>query len=146
MARRESTNAHCNWIRPWRLLITAADLLYAMQGDIDRALAATERAQQIEPLWLSPRAAAGNFLYYARRYDESIRILEQVLELDDRADKARALLIRNLIARHEYERALAENDKRAVKMPGSNAHRAQALALVGRRAAALAELDRVLNL
>lgn len=31
-------------------------------------------------------------------------------------------------------------------MPGSNAHRAQALALSGRRGAALAELDRVLKL
>lgn len=31
-------------------------------------------------------------------------------------------------------------------MPGSNAHRAQALALSGRRAAALVELDRVLKL
>ncbi len=31
-------------------------------------------------------------------------------------------------------------------MPGSNAHRAQALALSGRREAALAELDRVLKL
>jgi len=30
-------------------------------------------------------------------------------------------------------------------MPGSNAHRAQALALSGQRAAALAELDRVLK-
>ena len=31
-------------------------------------------------------------------------------------------------------------------MPGSNAHRAQALALSGRRAAALVELDRLLKL
>ncbi|HVF17180.1 MAG TPA: winged helix-turn-helix domain-containing protein [Steroidobacteraceae bacterium] len=121
-------------------------LLYAMQGDMDRALAATERARQIEPLWLSPRAATGNFLYYARRHVESIEILEQVLALDDRADGARAFLIRNLIATHDYERALAENDKRPVKMPGSNAHRAQALALSGQRAAALTELNRVLEL
>jgi tetratricopeptide (TPR) repeat protein len=74
-------------------------LLYAMSGDIDRAVAATERAQQLEPLWLSPTAAAGNFLYYGRRYDEAIRLLEQVLVLDDRADGARAFLVRNLIAR-----------------------------------------------
>ncbi|HEY5755648.1 MAG TPA: tetratricopeptide repeat protein [Steroidobacter sp.] len=121
-------------------------LLYAMQGDIDRALAAAERARQIEPLWLAPRAAAGNYLYYARRYDESMGRLEQVLELDDRADGARAFLIRNLLATRNYDRALAENDKRAVKMPGTNAHRAQALALSGRHDAALVELDRVLEL
>jgi DNA-binding winged helix-turn-helix (wHTH) protein/TolB-like protein/Tfp pilus assembly protein PilF len=121
-------------------------LLYAMQGDIDRALAATERARQIEPLWLSPRAATGNFLYYAKRHAESIKILEEVLALDDRADGARAFLIRNLIATHDYARALAENDKRPVQMPGSHAHRAQALALSGQRAAALVELNRVLDL
>jgi DNA-binding winged helix-turn-helix (wHTH) protein/TolB-like protein len=121
-------------------------LLYAMQGDMDRALAATERARQIEPLWLSPRAATGNFLYYSRRYADSIKILEQVLELDDRADGARAFLIRNLLATREYARALAENDKRPMQMPGSNAHRAQALALSGQRAAALSDLNRVLEL
>jgi tetratricopeptide (TPR) repeat protein len=74
-------------------------LLYAMRGDTDRAIAAAERAQQLEPLWLSPKAATGNFLYYARRYDDSIRLLEEVLALDDRADGARSFLIRNLIAK-----------------------------------------------
>ena len=91
------------------------------------------------------QGAAGNFLYYARRYDESIRLLEKVLALDDRADNARAFLIRNLIVKGEYDRAIAEYDKRPLQMPGSNAYRAQALALSGRRAAALAELDRVLE-
>ncbi len=121
-------------------------LLYAMQGDIDAALAEAERARQIEPLWLAPRAAAGNYLYYARRYDESMGRLQQVLELDDRADGARAFMIRNLLATRDYDRALAENDKHTVKMPGANAHRAQALALSGRHEAALVELERVLEL
>jgi DNA-binding winged helix-turn-helix (wHTH) protein/TolB-like protein len=119
-------------------------LLYAIQGDIEHALEANERAQRLEPLWLAPKGAAGNFLYLARRYDESIRVCEQVLAIDERADNARSFLIRNLIAKGDYERALAEYDKRPLQMPGSNAHRAQALALSGRRAAALAELDRVL--
>jgi DNA-binding winged helix-turn-helix (wHTH) protein/TolB-like protein len=121
-------------------------LLYAMQGDIDRALQINERAQQLEPLWLAPKGAAGNYLYYARRYDESVRLLEKVLALDERADNARAFLIRNLIVTGEYDRAIAEYDKRPLQMPGSNAHRAQALALSGRRAAALVELERVLKL
>jgi DNA-binding winged helix-turn-helix (wHTH) protein/TolB-like protein/Tfp pilus assembly protein PilF len=121
-------------------------LLYAMQGDTERAMAAIDRAQQLEPLWLAPKAAACNFLYFARRYDESIRCVEQVLVLDDRADNARAFLIRNLIAKGDYDRAIAEYDKRPIQMPGSNAHRAQALALSGRREAALVELDRVLKL
>ena len=121
-------------------------LLYAIQGDIDHALEANDRAQQLEPLWLAPKGAAGNFLYLARRYDESIRLCEKVLALDEGADNARSFLIRNLLVKGDYERALAEYDKRPLQMPGSNAHRAQALALSGRRAAALAELDRVLKL
>jgi DNA-binding winged helix-turn-helix (wHTH) protein/TolB-like protein/Tfp pilus assembly protein PilF len=120
--------------------------LYAIQGDIDRAVAEAERAQQLEPLWLGPRAAAGSFLYYAKRYDESIRVVEQVLALDERADAARSVLIRDLIGKGDYERALREIDKRPIQAPGSNALRAQAFALSGRRDEALGELDRVLKL
>jgi DNA-binding winged helix-turn-helix (wHTH) protein/TolB-like protein len=120
-------------------------LLYAIQGDIEHALQANERAQQLEPLWLAPKGAAGNFLYMARRYDESIQLCEKILALDDGADNARSFLIRNLLVKGDYQRALAEYDRRPLQMPGSNAHRAQALALSGQRAAALAELDRVLK-
>lgn len=121
-------------------------LMYAMQGDIDRAVAESEHAQQLEPLWLAPRTAEANHLYYAKRYDESIRLVERVLALDERADAARALLIRNLIAKGDYERAIAEYDKRPLQAPGSSSFRAQALALSGRREEALAELERLLTL
>jgi DNA-binding winged helix-turn-helix (wHTH) protein/TolB-like protein/Flp pilus assembly protein TadD len=121
-------------------------LLYAMQGDTDRAIAEAERAQQLEPLWLAPRTAVGNFLYHAKRYDESIRLIEQVLALDERSDSARSVLIRDLIGKGDYERALVEIDRRPLQAPGSSAFRAQALALSGRREAALAELNRVLAL
>ena len=120
--------------------------MYAMQGDIDRAVAEAEHAQQIEPLWLAPRTAEANHLYYARRYDDSVRLVEQVLALDERADAARGVLIRNLIAKGDYDRAIAEYDRRPMQVPGSNAFRAQALALSGRREEALAELDRLLEL
>ena len=121
-------------------------LMYAMQGDTDRALAESERAQQLEPLWLAPRTAAANFLYHARRYDESIRRVEQVLAVDERSDSARSVLIRDLLATGAYERALTEIARRPLQAPGSYAFRAQALALSGRREEALAELDRVLKL
>ena len=117
-----------------------------MQGDINRAAAAFERAQQLEPLWLAPRTGAGTLLDYAKRCDESIRLLEQVLALDDRLDNARSSLVRDFIATGNYKRALMELDKRPIQAPGSNALRAQALALSGRREEALAELGRVLEL
>jgi DNA-binding winged helix-turn-helix (wHTH) protein/TolB-like protein/Tfp pilus assembly protein PilF len=121
-------------------------LMYAMQGDIDRAVAESQHAQQLEPLWLAPRTAEANHLFYAKRYDESIQRLEQVLALDERADAARGLLIRNLIAKGNYDRAIAECDKGPLQVPGGRAFRAQALALSGRREEALAELDRLLTL
>lgn len=119
--------------------------LYALQGDTERALMEAQRAQQLEPLWLGPRAAAGSYLYNAKRYDESIRLVEQALALDDRMEGARSVLIRDLIGKGDYERALREIDKRPSQSPGSNAFRAQALALSGRRQEALTELDRVLK-
>jgi tetratricopeptide (TPR) repeat protein len=121
-------------------------LLDAMQGDMDRAEAESERAQQLEPLWLAPRVAAANFLYYAKRYDESIQRIDEVLALDDRAGSARGVLIRDLLGKGDYERALKEIDRHPLQAPGSNAYRAEGLALSGRRNEALAELDRVLKL
>jgi len=85
-------------------------------------------------------------LFRLRRADASIRAGEQVLALDERVDNARAHLIRSLIGKGDYARALAEYDKHPMQTPGSNAFRAQALALSGRREEALAELDRVLDL
>jgi DNA-binding winged helix-turn-helix (wHTH) protein/TolB-like protein len=121
-------------------------LLYAMQGDIDRAEAEAAQAQQLEPLWLAPRVAAANFLYYAKRYDESMRHIEQVLAVDERSESARNVLIRDLLGTGDYEGALKEIDKRPLQAPGSNAYRGEALALSGRRKEALAELDRVVKL
>jgi tetratricopeptide (TPR) repeat protein len=117
-----------------------------MLGDIERAIAESRHAQQLEPLWLAPRTAEANHLYYAKRHDESIRLVEQVLVLDERADAARGLLIRNLIAKGNYDRAIAEYDKGPLQVPAGRAFRAQALALSGRREEALAELDRLLTL
>ena len=121
-------------------------LLAAMQGDIDRAIVASEQAQQLEPLWLAPRVAAANFLYYAKRYGESTKLIERILAMDDRSDNARGSLIRNLIAQGDYQRALTEVDKRSIQTPGSESFRAQALALSGRRSEARAELERVMDL
>jgi DNA-binding winged helix-turn-helix (wHTH) protein/TolB-like protein/Tfp pilus assembly protein PilF len=121
-------------------------ILYALQGDTERALAESARARELEPLWLAPRAFTGHIYYYAGRFDDSIRIVEQVLALDDRVNSARAFLIRSLIAKGDYRRALAEIDQHPLQAQGSNAFRAQALVLSGQREAARAELDRVLEL
>ena len=121
-------------------------LLFAMQGDTERALATSMQAQQLEPLWLAVRAVPGNVLYYAGRFQESIAIAENVLALNDDADNARCILIRDLIATGDHARALRELDRAPLQMPGSHALRAQALALSGQRAEAEQELARVMAL
>jgi DNA-binding winged helix-turn-helix (wHTH) protein/TolB-like protein/Tfp pilus assembly protein PilF len=121
-------------------------ILYALQGDTERALAESARARELEPLWLGPRAFTGHIYYYAGRFDDAIRTLDQVLALDDRVNSARGFLIRSLIAKGDYRRALVEIDQHPLQVQGSNAFRAQALVLSGQRAAARAELDRVLEL
>jgi len=78
-------------------------------------------------------------------YFEDRKVAKGIEKLPDGFTHSPVFLIRNLLVKGDYERALAEYDRRPLQMPGSNAHRAQALALSGQRAAALAELDRVLK-
>jgi tetratricopeptide (TPR) repeat protein len=121
-------------------------IVLAMHGLIDRSLAELQRAQQLEPLWMAPRAATGNTLVYARRYDEAIAYLNKTVELDERADNARTYLGRAYLHSGRYELALAEFAKRKALAPGSYGDVAQALALSGRRKEALEELQRLREL
>jgi DNA-binding winged helix-turn-helix (wHTH) protein/TolB-like protein len=121
-------------------------IVLAMHGEIERSLQESRRAQQLEPLWIAPRAAMGMVLGYAKRYDESIRQLTQTLALDERADNARTYLGRAYLHSGHPDRALAEFQARRSAAPGSHGDVAQALALSGRREEARAELDRLLQL
>jgi DNA-binding winged helix-turn-helix (wHTH) protein/TolB-like protein/Tfp pilus assembly protein PilF len=121
-------------------------IVLAMHGEIERSLEEFRRAQQLEPLWIAPRAAMGMILGYAKRYDESIRQLTQTLALDERADNARTYLGRAYLHSGHPDLALAEFQKRRSPAPGSYGDVAQALVLSGRREEARAELDRLLQL
>ncbi len=120
--------------------------LAGYKGDASGALAAFDRAMQLDPYALSIRAARAFALFHARRYDAAIASLRQTLALDDRFDLARSFLMRALLAKGEYEEVLADMRGRTLHAPGSYGFVAQALALSGRRADARAELDRVLSL
>jgi DNA-binding winged helix-turn-helix (wHTH) protein/TolB-like protein/Flp pilus assembly protein TadD len=121
-------------------------LVYARQGETDRAIEQLKRAQQLEPLWVAPRAALGMVLAYARRHEEAIAQLTQTLALDERADNARTYLGRAYMYSGQYERALVEFRRRQAQAPGSYADVAQALALSGRQKEAREELARLLSL
>jgi DNA-binding winged helix-turn-helix (wHTH) protein/TolB-like protein len=122
---------------------------YGMHGAIDRALADFERARQLEPLWIAPRAATGNVLVYARRYAEAIVVLTETLELDERADNARTYRARAYLHSGQRELALTEFMKlreREARTPGSFGDVGQALAMLGREEEARAELARLVEL
>ena len=55
--------------------------LFSNLGRNDEALEEIRRARALDPLWLVPRALEGQFLFMARRYDESLRHLEEMLKI-----------------------------------------------------------------
>ena len=121
----------------------------SMHGATERALADFARARQLEPLWIAPRAATGNALFYARRYPEAIAELSETLELDERADNARTYRARAYLHSGRRELALAEFLQlrgREARTPGSFGDVGQALALLGRGDEARAELARLMRL
>ena len=121
----------------------------AMHGDTASALADFETARQLEPLWIAPRAATGNALFYARRYAEAIGELTETLKFDERADNARTYRARAYLHSGRGELALAEfmqMREREARTPGSFGDVGQALALLGRPDEARAELARLMQL
>jgi DNA-binding winged helix-turn-helix (wHTH) protein/TolB-like protein/Tfp pilus assembly protein PilF len=121
-------------------------IAHSMHGATARALADFERARQLEPLWIAPRAATGNALFYARRYSASIDELTETLALDERADNARTYRARAYLHSGQRELALAEFlrlREREARTPGSFGDFGQALALLGRTDEARAELTRL---
>jgi tetratricopeptide (TPR) repeat protein len=121
-------------------------VLLGMRGEFDRGLEELKQAQQLEPLLTTAKTRTASLLYWARRYDEAIAQITESLALDDRPGIAHALLGRIYLHTGRYDLALAEFAKTPGPTPGSFGDVGQTLALSGRRAEALAELDRVLKL
>lgn len=121
-------------------------VVLAMRGETESGLEELRQAQQLEPLLTLPKTRAGSLLYFARRYDEALAQLNESLALDDRPGVLHAALGRVYMYTGRSDLALAEFAKIQGPTPGSFGDVGQALALSGRRAEALAELDRVLKL
>jgi DNA-binding winged helix-turn-helix (wHTH) protein/TolB-like protein len=121
-------------------------VLLGMRGELDRGLEELKQAEQLEPLLTLAKTRAGSLLYFAHHYDEAIAQVTESLALDERPGIAHALLGRIYLHTGRYDLALAEFAKIRGPTPGSFGDVGQALALSGRRAEALAELDRVIKL
>jgi DNA-binding winged helix-turn-helix (wHTH) protein/tetratricopeptide (TPR) repeat protein len=120
--------------------------LASMRGDIERGLADLAAAQQLEPLLTLYKTRRGSMLYFARRYREAEQEIRESIALDDRPGIAHRALGRLYVHTGRYDLALAEYAKARGVTPGSYSDVGQALALAGRHAEALAELDRVLKI
>jgi serine/threonine-protein kinase len=112
-------------------------------GRHGEAVAAAERALELDREAFASRAGLGYRLYWARRYDEAIRALEAALALDPDSTSARYFIARCLVqlGRHEdaaaafaLARALAPHD---LNLQGAEAY---ARAVAGRRAEAAVTL------
>jgi DNA-binding winged helix-turn-helix (wHTH) protein/tetratricopeptide (TPR) repeat protein len=121
-------------------------VLFAMRGELDRGLAEILRSQELEPLLTLSKTRTGAVLFFARRYADAEKQLQESLALDDTFTIAHRSLGRVYLHTGRYELALAEFAKAPAISPGSYADVADAYALSGRRADAEAELARILKL
>ena len=118
----------------------------AYVGRIEDGLAQVRKAQALEPATPIYGAVIGLFLCFEHRYDEAIEQLEKTLETDADLDLAHTYLAVASMYRGEYERAIEHLSRAGSVAPGSGGYLGQIYALSGRRADALAEIDRLITL
>jgi TolB-like protein/DNA-binding winged helix-turn-helix (wHTH) protein/Tfp pilus assembly protein PilF len=83
-------------------------LMLAHLGRWEEAIAEIEQARRLDPLSSYTATAAGHIYYYARRYDDSLRVLKFALDLDPAYEWAHWRLGSYLEFTGEYEKALEE--------------------------------------
>jgi len=127
-----------------------AHMLYGIflagTGRLDDGLVHLRKAQELEPLQLAASANIGMLLYFARRYDEAIQQLNNVLAVEPNMDHARSFLGRAYLRKGDPAAAIEEFKRRKSLSVGSYADLASAYALAGRRDEAVAELNRLVEL
>lgn len=102
-----------------------ATYLIAM-GDFDRGINEILKAQQLDPVNLSIKGDVGWNLYFARRTDESITQLKQVLEMDPNFSIAHYFLALAYQEKGRFDQAI-EEAQRAVALFEGNEYRIAAL-------------------
>lgn len=113
-------------------------------GRFDEGIERLKHARTLEPANAAYSALIGMLLVYQRRYDEAVDQLETSLQMDAGFPPTITYLAFAYLRRGDYEKAATYLDKLRAPAPGSGAYRAQLLALSGRRAAALQELEGLL--
>lgn len=78
------------------------------EGRHPEAIAAIQRAQELDPLSPVINADAGWYYFYARRYDEAIRECQRALEADPQFGFAVSCILASHRQQHNYHAALAD--------------------------------------
>jgi serine/threonine protein kinase/tetratricopeptide (TPR) repeat protein len=112
---------------------------YAVQGRLDRAMAAIQRAHNLDPLSLIINSRIGTMLAYRRDYEGADSVLRATLEIDPFYPVAKVQLARVLSIRGRHEEAVAMLPSDSVRLGSYESGVAGfVLARAGRRDEALA--------
>jgi tetratricopeptide (TPR) repeat protein len=117
--------------------------------DVERfpeALAESKRAQELDPLRVSLKGQEGIILYYARRNDEAIQILENTIKLEPDNVINHTFLAYAYTAKGRYAESIEEY-KKAINIGGESTsvecYMGETYALSGKRDEALAILGKL---
>jgi len=111
--------------------------LLLSRGRVDEAVSAMEHGYLLDPLSSSMSANFAMACYYARRYDETIRVARRTLEMDSANCAARVLLGGAYLAQRRFSDALQQFETGVQYANGESAvmeaHLAHAYAEAGRQ-------------
>ena len=119
------------------------------KGRADEAIAASNRARELDPFSLSISSQRGFILENARRYDEAIAQLRRVIEMDPNHYQAYWILGHTYAANKQFDEAIAASQK-AVELsertPGALGILGLSYGLANRKAEATKILNELLKL
>jgi TolB-like protein/DNA-binding winged helix-turn-helix (wHTH) protein/Tfp pilus assembly protein PilF len=119
------------------------------RGRIEESIAASNRARELDPFSLSISAQRGFLFENARRYDEAIEQLRNVIGMDPTHYQALWILGHTYAANKQYDEAVAAAEKAVVvseRTPGALGMLGLAYGLAGRKAEATKILNELLEL
>ncbi|HKY43334.1 MAG TPA: winged helix-turn-helix domain-containing protein [Pyrinomonadaceae bacterium] len=119
------------------------------RGRVDEAIAASDRARELDPFSLSISAQRGFLLENARRYNEAIAQLRSVIEMDPNHYQAYWILGHTYAANKQFDEAVAASQKAvdlSGRTPGALGILGLAYGLANRKAEANKVLDELLQL
>ena len=110
-------------------------MYFVAMGEFDRAQVEILQAQQLDPVNLGIKADVGWFLFFARRTDESIAQLKQVVEMDPNFSIAHVFLAHAYQQKGMFEESIVEAQKAVELFEGEHriASLGDAYALAGRK-------------